>query len=91
MDKLVIDGGVPLTGTVPISGAKNAALPILVATLLAPGEHVLHNVPELVDVSFDVVTWAESDARLWWESAVGPTESVLTRRALPSQRPHTTS
>ncbi len=52
MDKLVIDGGMPLNGTVPISGAKNAALPILVATLLAPGEHELHNVPELVDVSF---------------------------------------
>lgn len=52
MDKLVIEGGVPLEGTVSISGAKNAALPILVATLLAPGEHVLHNVPELVDVSF---------------------------------------
>jgi UDP-N-acetylglucosamine 1-carboxyvinyltransferase len=52
MDKLVIDGGHPLNGTVGISGAKNAALPILVATLLAPGEHVLHNVPELVDVSF---------------------------------------
>ncbi len=52
MDKLVIEGGAPLEGVVPVSGAKNAALPILVATLLAPGEHVLHNVPELVDVSF---------------------------------------
>lgn len=52
MDKLVIEGGVPLNGTVSVSGAKNAALPILVATLLAPGEHELHNVPELVDVSF---------------------------------------
>ena len=52
MDKLVIDGGSTLNGTVPISGAKNAALPILVSTLLAPGEHQLHNVPELVDVSF---------------------------------------
>ncbi len=52
MDKLVIDGGHALSGTVPVSGAKNAALPILVSTLLAPGEHELHNVPELVDVSF---------------------------------------
>ena len=52
MDKLVIDGGHVLNGTVPVSGAKNAALPILVSTLLAPGEHELHNVPELVDVSF---------------------------------------
>jgi UDP-N-acetylglucosamine 1-carboxyvinyltransferase len=51
MDKLVIEGGRPLHGTVPVSGAKNAALPILIATLLAPGEHVIDNVPELVDVS----------------------------------------
>jgi UDP-N-acetylglucosamine 1-carboxyvinyltransferase len=52
MDKLIIEGGRPLHGDVTISGAKNAALPILVATLLAPGEHLLDNVPELADVSF---------------------------------------
>jgi UDP-N-acetylglucosamine 1-carboxyvinyltransferase len=52
MDKLVIEGGHALHGTVPISGAKNAALPILMATLVAPGTHVLRSVPELVDVSF---------------------------------------
>ena len=51
MDKIVIDGGRPLHGHVPVSGAKNAALPILAATLVAPGEHRLHNVPELLDVS----------------------------------------
>ena len=51
MDKLVIEGGQPLNGIVPISGAKNAALPILIATLLAPGEHVIENVPSLVDIS----------------------------------------
>ena len=51
MDKLVIEGGQPLYGTVPVSGAKNAALPILIATLLAPGEHHIENVPELVDIS----------------------------------------
>jgi UDP-N-acetylglucosamine 1-carboxyvinyltransferase len=49
MDKLLIDGGVPLYGTVAISGAKNAALPLLAATLLAPGDHILHNVPDLRD------------------------------------------
>ena len=52
MDRLVIDGGMPLQGEVRISGAKNAALPVLAATLLAPGEHRLENVPDLVDVSF---------------------------------------
>jgi UDP-N-acetylglucosamine 1-carboxyvinyltransferase len=51
MDKLVIEGGRPLRGVVPVSGAKNAALPILIATLVAPGEHVIDNVPDLVDVS----------------------------------------
>jgi UDP-N-acetylglucosamine 1-carboxyvinyltransferase len=50
MDKLVIQGGAPLSGTVPVSGAKNAALPILIATLLAPGVHEIRNVPDLVDV-----------------------------------------
>jgi len=50
MDTLVIHGGTPLKGTVSISGAKNAAFPILIATLVAPGEHRLQSVPELVDV-----------------------------------------
>ena len=50
MDKIVIEGGVPLSGEVEISGAKNAALPIIAATLLAPGEHRLYNVPPLADI-----------------------------------------
>jgi UDP-N-acetylglucosamine 1-carboxyvinyltransferase len=50
MDKIVIDGGQPLKGEVAISGAKNAALPILAATLLAPGVHRLGNVPHLADI-----------------------------------------
>ena len=49
MDTLVIEGGLPLRGEVQISGAKNAALPLLAATLLAPGNHILHNVPDLRD------------------------------------------
>lgn len=49
MDKLIIEGGSPLHGTVSISGAKNAALPLMAATLLAPGWHTLHNVPDLRD------------------------------------------
>ncbi len=49
MDALVITGGRPLEGRVAISGAKNAALPVMCATLLAPGLHVLKNVPSLLD------------------------------------------
>jgi UDP-N-acetylglucosamine 1-carboxyvinyltransferase len=51
MDQLVIDGGVPLRGEVRISGAKNAALPILCASLLTSEPLVLTNVPRLKDVS----------------------------------------
>ncbi len=49
MDKLVIEGGQPLYGEISISGAKNAALPLIAATLLAPGKHTLRNVPNLRD------------------------------------------
>jgi UDP-N-acetylglucosamine 1-carboxyvinyltransferase len=51
MDKLVIEGGVRLAGTVTISGAKNAALPILTAALLTDEPLVVENVPHLRDVS----------------------------------------
>ena len=49
MDALVIRGGRKLSGRVEISGAKNAALPVMAATLLAPGVHTLRNVPLLSD------------------------------------------
>ena len=51
MDKLVITGGAPLEGEVRISGAKNAALPILASALLADGPVRLSNVPHLQDVT----------------------------------------
>ena len=50
MDKLVIEGGVPLEGEVHISGAKNATLPLMAASLLANGEHTLYNAPRLRDI-----------------------------------------
>ena len=49
MNKIVIEGGHPLAGEIRISGAKNAALPLIAATLLTPGVHTLHNVPDLRD------------------------------------------
>ena len=51
MDKLRIKGGGPLRGEVKVSGAKNAALPILCAALLGSGELELDNVPQLHDVA----------------------------------------
>ncbi len=51
MDNIRVEGGKPLRGTVRISGAKNAALPILCAALLTDGEHVFRNVPDLRDIA----------------------------------------
>ncbi len=50
MDKIVVEGGVPLRGSVDVSGAKNAALPIIAASLLGEGDHAVRNVPDLADV-----------------------------------------
>ncbi len=50
MDKLIIEGGNRLIGSTHASGAKNAVLPLMAATLLAPGENTLTNVPDLRDI-----------------------------------------
>ena len=50
MDKIVLEGGIPLKGTVKVSGAKNAALPIVAACLLTGGCHRLTRVPHLKDI-----------------------------------------
>ncbi|HET7850748.1 MAG TPA: UDP-N-acetylglucosamine 1-carboxyvinyltransferase [Pseudolabrys sp.] len=50
MDRIRIVGGERLTGTIPISGAKNATLPLMIASLLTEGTLILDNVPRLVDV-----------------------------------------
>ena len=51
MDQFLIQGGHPIDGEVVISGAKNAALPLLAATLLASTPMTLTNVPDLKDVT----------------------------------------
>ena len=50
MDKIVINGGKPLHGNVQISGAKNAALPVLASALLTEGTNTFHNIPDLMDI-----------------------------------------
>lgn len=50
MDKFVIEGPTPLQGTIPISGSKNAALPLMAAALLGNSPTVIHNVPKLRDI-----------------------------------------
>jgi UDP-N-acetylglucosamine 1-carboxyvinyltransferase len=50
MDKFLITGGKPLHGTVPISGAKNSALPVMAASLLTADKVTLHNIPKVRDL-----------------------------------------
>ena len=50
MDTILIQGGIPLNGEVTVSGAKNAALPLLFASLLTQDECILHCIPRLVDI-----------------------------------------
>lgn len=52
MDRIAIVGGAPLNGVIPISGAKNSALKVMAAALLAPAPLKLHNVPRLADTTF---------------------------------------
>lgn len=51
MDRILIQGGVPLTGTIEVSGAKNAALPIMAASLLTTEPLHLSNVADLADIA----------------------------------------
>ncbi|KUK11096.1 MAG: UDP-N-acetylglucosamine 1-carboxyvinyltransferase 1 [Clostridia bacterium 41_269] len=50
MEKIMIEGGTPLEGSVRISGAKNSVLPVMAASILASGETVLREIPDLADV-----------------------------------------
>lgn len=69
MPKFVVDGGRPLKGTIRPAGNKNAALPILAATLLTEEEVVLENVPDIKDVRTLIELLAQLGAEVHW---VGP-------------------
>ncbi|MBP3633223.1 MAG: UDP-N-acetylglucosamine 1-carboxyvinyltransferase [Oscillospiraceae bacterium] len=76
MEALVINGGMPLHGSVPISGAKNAVLPILAATVLHGGKYVLCNCPDIADVRTAVEILQTLGAQV---TRVGDVLSVDTR------------
>lgn len=84
MEKLVIQGGHRLEGTIAAAGAKNAALPILIATLLAPGTHRLANVPQLADISSTLSLLG----RVGCPSLVAPTLKVDTSRITFCEAPY---
>ncbi|HET8708407.1 MAG TPA: UDP-N-acetylglucosamine 1-carboxyvinyltransferase, partial [Pseudomonadales bacterium] len=64
MDKLSIQGGVPLEGEIRISGAKNSALPILAATLLADEPTTICNLPHLQDITTMIELLGQMGAQL---------------------------
>lgn len=68
MDKFIINGGKKLSGTVEISGAKNAILPIMAAALLAKGKTILHNVPHLIDIKMMAHVMRVIGARIDFEN-----------------------
>ncbi len=69
MAKLLIRGGTPLKGTVNISGAKNSALPIIVAACLADGESVLENIPQGIDVYTISMILKDLGAQIWFDES----------------------
>jgi UDP-N-acetylglucosamine 1-carboxyvinyltransferase len=92
VDKLIIEGGIPLSGEVAIAGAKNAALPILCASLLTAQTLKLSNVPKLKDVAtalkmlrqlgVEVTSGAELELRAQRiDNPIAPYELVKTMRA----------
>jgi UDP-N-acetylglucosamine 1-carboxyvinyltransferase len=94
MDKLIVNGGIPLRGEVRISGAKNAALPLLVASLLTSEPLRIGNVPHLQDITTTMVLLGRMGVRLVMDdkmaiegnasqiaSVCAPYELVKTMRA----------
>ncbi|MFT5500784.1 MAG: UDP-N-acetylglucosamine 1-carboxyvinyltransferase [Woeseiaceae bacterium] len=94
MDKLLITGGLPLNGAIEISGAKNAALPILAGTLLASEPVIVRNVPALKDVATTITLLQSMGVRVTFDdklnievdssnvnNRVAPYELVKTMRA----------
>src|SRR5205807_4367253 len=69
MQKFVIEGGVPLSGTIVPAGNKNGALPILAACLLTEDEMVLRNVPRISDVEAMLLLLETLGAGVEWLSA----------------------
>ncbi len=92
MDKIILQGGARLEGTVHVSGAKNAALPVIVSSLLTGGWNTFHNIPDLVDIKtvkrlladFGVEFEGAEDLRVNagnLKSFVAPYDLVKTMRA----------
>ncbi len=79
MDKIVLQGGIPLHGAVTVSGAKNAALPLLFASLLTQDECTLRRIPRLVDIQTALRLLKELGVQTDW---LGTNEVALHARGV---------
>ncbi len=82
MEKFVIEGGVPLAGTIVPAGNKNGALPILAACLLTDDEVILRNVPRISDVEAMVLLLESLGASVRW---LGDGEVSINTASVESQ------
>lgn len=86
MSIIRIEGGKPLEGTISIHGAKNSVLPILAASLLAEGETVIHNCPDLTDVDVAVRILSHLGCRVRREGEkLTVDSSTLERSEIPHE------
>lgn len=85
MDKLLIQGGTALNGTIDVSGAKNAALPILAGTLLATEPVTVSNVPQLKDVATTITLLQSMGVQVTFDEKlnVEVDSSAVTNRCAP--------
>jgi UDP-N-acetylglucosamine 1-carboxyvinyltransferase len=83
VDKIVINGGKPLQGDVQISGAKNAALPVLTAALLTEGTCTFSNIPDLVDIKTTYKLLRNMGVEIEGDSTVKISAEKITHSVAP--------
>lgn len=84
-DRLLIRGGRPLVGRYPISGAKNAVLPLMVSALLTPHLVTLRNVPANLDVAVLAALLQRLGCEMHWSHNVGLSVTIAADRLQPRQ------
>ncbi|MEG1925978.1 MAG: UDP-N-acetylglucosamine 1-carboxyvinyltransferase, partial [Ruthenibacterium sp.] len=87
MEKFVIHGGKPLIGEVNISGAKNAAVAILPATILAAGKCIIENLPNISDVaaSIEILSVMGAQVRMLDKHTLEIDTSHLALTSVPNE------
>ncbi len=93
MEKIVIEGGRRLEGALPISGAKNAALPLMCAGLLTKGGLTLHNLPHLADIKTLASLLTELGSKIsydeeGWDIGSGQTVTIAAQNITSTTAPY---